>query len=47
MVPALWIGAAIVLAGAAAAFMITSRRRPAQEQAPEQQARELALAEAA
>jgi energy-converting hydrogenase Eha subunit E len=30
MTPALWIGAAIVLLGAVAAFMIPVRRRPAE-----------------
>jgi MFS family permease len=44
MVPALWIGAAIVVAGAAAAFLIPRRRR---EVEAEQHAPEVALAEAA
>jgi EmrB/QacA subfamily drug resistance transporter len=34
MLPALWIGAAVVLAGAVAAFMIPSRRRPAEAEIP-------------
>ena len=45
MVPALWIGAAIVLAGAAAAFAIPRRRR--EVEVAEQQAPEVVLAEAA
>jgi EmrB/QacA subfamily drug resistance transporter len=43
MTPALWIGAAVVLLGAAAAFMIPSRKRAAQAEVPA----EVALAEAA
>jgi EmrB/QacA subfamily drug resistance transporter len=34
MLPALWIGAAVVLAGAVAAFMIPSRKRPAEAEIP-------------
>jgi hypothetical protein len=33
MLPALWIGAAVVLAGAVAAFAIGKRRRPAEQEA--------------
>jgi hypothetical protein len=43
MTPALWIGAAVVLAGAVAAFLIPARRRPAEAEV----AVEPALAEAA
>jgi MFS family permease len=43
MLPALWIGAAVVLVGALAAFLIPSRRRAAEAEVPA----EAALAEAA
>jgi EmrB/QacA subfamily drug resistance transporter len=43
MLPALWIGAAVVLVGAVAAFLIPSRRRAAEAEIPA----EAALAEAA
>jgi hypothetical protein len=43
MVPAIWIGAAVVLAGAAAAFLIRSPKRQAEAEVPA----EAALAEAA
>jgi EmrB/QacA subfamily drug resistance transporter len=43
MLPALWIGAVVVLLGALAAFLIRSPRRPAEAQVPA----EAALAEAA
>jgi EmrB/QacA subfamily drug resistance transporter len=45
MTPALWIGAAIVLLGAVAAFMIPARRRPAEAEVPVEA--EAAYAEAA
>jgi EmrB/QacA subfamily drug resistance transporter len=43
MLPALWIGAAVVLVGAVAAFLIPSRRRAAEAEVPA----DVALAEAA
>jgi hypothetical protein len=44
MLPALWIGAAVVLLGAVAAFLIPSRRRAAEAEVPSEA---VAYAEAA